>query len=99
MTRIRCVIPLPWRLDPRRDREPEGRTRSRTRSDPDAAPVPLDDLPGDRQAQARPMMGARVGMIDLLERLKNAPLILGGNPGSRVAHGDGERVIGRGDVE
>src|SRR6266850_3826007 len=86
-------------LDPRRDREPERRALSRTRLDPDAAPMPLDNLPGDRQAQACPMLGAGAGLVHLLEGFKNAWLILGGNPGSRVANDEGEHVVRRGDVD
>src|SRR6266498_2559905 len=91
------VHPALWlprlRFDPHRQREIERRALARLGFHPDPPAVHLDNLLGDRQAEAGSALLARDRAVGLLELLKNLGLIGYGNTGTRVAYRNREGPI------
>ena len=62
-----------------------------SRFDPEPAAMHLDDAARDREPEAGAALGARRGIVGLLELLEDLRLVGGGDAGPGVAHRDGER--------
>jgi hypothetical protein len=83
-------------LNTHRQREPERRTLSQTRFDPDPPPVHLDNAFDYGQPEASPTLEAGAGTVGLLELVKDRLLIRLGNASARVRDGHGEVPVRHG---
>jgi hypothetical protein len=86
-------------IKPNRQREGERGSLAHLALDPDPSTMQLHELLGQGQAEPRALLLAGVLTPHLAELLEDRRLILGRDPDSGVADGDGDHAIGRRDGE
>src|SRR4051812_15333426 len=70
------------------DGDPEGGAFVRGAADADGAAEEVRQLAGDRESEARAAVGAGDGTVELAELLEDDRLLVGGDAGAVIGHGD-----------